>query len=134
MAQVRLLLNSSFVHDLYPLPRPPNPIILTHQCPKPAVLGPLLAPHALANFLTGQPLKTTFGLCCCPAGYQYGTVFCFMFCPVELQGHFNIRTVSLLIARNIYYVSCLMAVTLDPDLIGSETFSSIIPVPGSSGS
>ncbi len=68
----------------YPLPRPQNPVILRHQCQKRAVLGPLLAPkpnvaHALANCLTDQPLKTTLGLCCFPAGYQYGTVICFKY-------------------------------------------------------
>jgi hypothetical protein len=41
-----------------------NPVNLMHQCPKLAVLASVLSPmlyvaFALANCLTGQPLKTT---------------------------------------------------------------------------
>jgi hypothetical protein len=60
----------------------------------------LIVAFALANCLRGQPLKTTLGLCCCPAGYQHGAVF--LICSVEIYCNPDIITVPLPIAENMY--------------------------------
>ncbi len=70
-----------------PIPpcRPPYCSTVTHKsdtamshtcCFRSLVKPPPLPPRAalLANRLPGQLMKTTIGLCCCPAGHQYATV------------------------------------------------------------
>ena len=72
---------------------------------------------ALANCLMGQPLKTTLGLCCCPASYQHGSVF--LICSVELYCNPVILTVWLPIAGNTVYIMSSMS------LVGVSTVSGI---------
>jgi hypothetical protein len=87
-----------------------------HQCPKAAVFGSVLSPmpyvafaFALANCLRVQPLKTTLGLCCCPALVQFSLFV--LYCNPVL-------TVSLPIARNILYIISLMSLVGVSTVIG----------------